>query len=131
MGSVSDGACQASPPLLPSTAYMANMLNQYTAFGTTAFTYNDNGNLTGDSTYTHGFDVQNRLIAVRQGGSNLVTYSYDPEGRRASRIVGGSTTRLPLRDGSRDRGICRIVLSHFGDQAAHHAGACPFAARMA
>ncbi|MGH7125006.1 MAG: hypothetical protein ACREFI_11585 [Stellaceae bacterium] len=38
-----------------SVSYSANSLNQYTAVGAAAPTYDGNGNLTGDGTFTYGY----------------------------------------------------------------------------
>ena len=54
-----------------------------------AFTYDANGNLTGDGTKTYEWDAANRLVAVVQG-SRRSEFAYDGLGRR---------TRLTERDG--------------------------------
>ena len=60
--------------------YQANGLNQYSAAGSTSFSYDANGNLTGDGARTYTYDVENRLV----GASGGVVLSYDPLGRLAS-----------------------------------------------
>jgi len=57
--------------------YSVNGLNQYTAAGGAAFTYDANGNLTADGVNTYVYDAENRLVS-RSGG---VALSYDPNGR--------------------------------------------------
>jgi RHS repeat-associated protein len=94
---VSDATWQAAtsnPALqLGSQVYVRNTVNQYVSVVGTAFSYDLNGNLTGDGQATYRYDPQNRLVGVTRG-STVVSYAYDPEGRRASRTVGGTTTRF-------------------------------------
>jgi RHS repeat-associated protein len=72
-----------------------NDLNQYGSVdlgsGWQNYTYDDNGNLTDDGTYTYGYDSENRLITVDDTGA-VATYSYDYQGRRISKTVGTATT---------------------------------------
>lgn len=77
-------------------SYSANGLNQYTAAGATSFSYDANGNLTGDGSNSYGYDVENRLTSVT-GGHNA-TLAYDPLGRLWQVTNGSSTTRY-LYDG--------------------------------
>jgi RHS repeat-associated protein len=66
---------------------------QLSETGTTkAFTYDANGNLTGDGTKTYEWDANNMLLDVKQGGSTLASFTYDGSGRRSSKIAGGVTT---------------------------------------
>jgi RHS repeat-associated protein len=71
--------------------HTANSLNQYTAIGAISPTYDANGNLTYDGTFTYGYDVENRLISA-SGAGNTVTYAYDAQGRRKKKTVNGTTT---------------------------------------
>ena len=61
-------------------AYATNGLNQYTSAGPASFTYDDNGNLTGDGTHTYQYDVENRLVQVSDG-AHVTQLHYDPLGR--------------------------------------------------
>ena len=70
-----------------------NSLNQYTTVDSASFTYDDNGNLTSDGAYTYSYDAENRLLAVKQSGTPVVSYDYDALGRRVSKMVGAATTR--------------------------------------
>jgi RHS repeat-associated protein len=83
-----------------SVSYSANSLNQYTAVGSATPTYDANGNLTFDGTFTYGYDAENRLISA-SGAGNTVSYAYDAMGRRKSKTVNGTTT-LYLSDGDRE-----------------------------
>jgi RHS repeat-associated protein len=67
--------------------YTVNGLNQYTSAGPASFTYDANGNLTGDGTWTYAYDVENRLVSAVGGGISA-TLRYDPLGRLS--FIGGS-----------------------------------------
>ena len=77
-------------------AYVVNGLNQYTSAGPAAFSYDANGNLTGDGGSAYLYDGENRL--VKASGASSATLTYDPLGRlfETSGVTG--TTRL-LYDG--------------------------------
>lgn len=60
--------------------YSVNPLNQYTAAGSTSFSYDANGNLTGDGTWTYTYDAENRLTNATSS-SVIANLSYDPLGR--------------------------------------------------
>lgn len=76
-------------------SYLVNGLNQYTNAGSAAFTYDANGNLTGDGVSLYTYDVENRLI-TRSGGLSL---AYDPNGRLWQTSGGASGTTRFLYDG--------------------------------
>jgi RHS repeat-associated protein len=96
---VSDNTWLSYPAGVRTTAYdntPANPLNQYTSIATTGEptitpTYDANGNLTSDGTYTLGYDVENRLVSA-SGAGNTASYQYDAQGRRKARTVNGTTT---------------------------------------
>ncbi len=67
-------------------------LNQYSAVGSVTPTYDGNGNLTYDGTFTYGYDAESRLVSVSQGGTTVASYAYDAQGRRKSKTVGSTTT---------------------------------------
>jgi hypothetical protein len=62
-----------------SRNYAVNGLNQYTSAGPATFTYDANGNLTGDGSSTYVYDIENRLISA--SGATTATLRYDPLGR--------------------------------------------------
>ena len=64
---------------------------QYTAIGSVTPTYDGNGNLTSDGTFTYGYDAESRPISA-SGAGNSATYAYDALGRRKSKTVNGTTT---------------------------------------
>lgn len=73
-------------------AYTVNGLNQYSTVGGQAHCYDANGNLTADGSYVYLYDVENRLVAMREQtntscaalaytGAVKVSLRYDPMGR--------------------------------------------------
>jgi len=79
-----------------------NAVNQYASFtpaGGSALTqsYETNGNLIGDGTWTYGYDPENRMVLADKSGSSN-SYAYDPTGRRQSKNAGGTVTNF-LWDG--------------------------------
>jgi YD repeat-containing protein len=81
-----------------TVSYTANNLDQYTAVGAVTSTYDGNGNLTYDGTFTYGYDAESRLTSVTQSGTTVATYAYDALGHRKSKTVGTATT-IYVRDG--------------------------------
>jgi len=79
------------PPAASTTSYTANDLNQYSAVGSVTPTYDANGDLTSDGTFTYGYDAENRLISASGTGLSAA-YAYDAQGRRKSKTVNGTTT---------------------------------------
>ena len=77
-----------------SRPYSVNGLNQYTAAGSASFTYDMNGNLTGDGTNSYLYDVENRLVGT--GGGRNAALRYDPLGRlyEVVNTATGATTRF-------------------------------------
>ncbi len=70
---------------------MANNLNQYTMVGSAMPSYDGNGNLISDGTFTYGYDAENRLVSA-SGAGLAASYAYDAQGRRKSKTVNGTTT---------------------------------------
>jgi YD repeat-containing protein len=87
-----DNGYWSYPTATASTvSYTANNLDQYSAVGSVTPTYDGNGNLTFDGTFTYGYDAENRLISA-SGAGNTAAYAYDAQGRRKSKTVNGTTT---------------------------------------
>jgi RHS repeat-associated protein len=82
------------PPAVSSAVYNAN--NQLTQWGSTAMTYDANGNTLSDGMNTYVWDARNRLASADGSGA---AFSYDPLGRRVSKTVLSSTTNF-LYDGA-------------------------------
>ncbi len=55
------------------------------------FSYDANGNIIGDGTFTYTYDSENRLTEVTNG-ADVITYGYDGDGRRISQTINGETT---------------------------------------
>ena len=88
----SDTSWWSVPGSVTSVNYSANNLNQYTAVGAVSPSYDSNGNLTSDGTFTYGYDAESRLTSISQGATSVATYAYDAQGRRKSKSSGGTTT---------------------------------------
>ncbi|HEY0760945.1 MAG TPA: RHS repeat-associated core domain-containing protein [Pyrinomonadaceae bacterium] len=84
------------PAAVTSTTY--NDANQATAFAGQTLTYDSNGNMTGDGTYTYTWNARNKLASI-SGTSFSASFTYDVFGRRTSKTVNGTTTSY-LYDGS-------------------------------
>lgn len=54
-------------------------------------TYDNNGNLTNDGTWTQAWNYRNEL--TQSSGGSTVTYAYDHTGQRVKLVSGGTTTR--------------------------------------
>jgi RHS repeat-associated protein len=76
----------AQPPNVRTNTYQLTV----TGAGTT-YTYDLNGNLTGDGTKTFEWDAEDRLTAVKQGATVLASFAYDGQGRRVHKTAGGVT----------------------------------------
>lgn len=83
------------PAAVSSATYNAD--NELTDWGSTALTYDDQGNLLTDGSTTFSWNPENELASV-SGGSQNATYTYAPSGQRQSETVGSTTTSF-LYDG--------------------------------
>ena len=86
-----------------TAAWTYNENNQLETADSISYTYDDNGNTTNQTdangstgspqARNYTYDTDNRLIEVRDAGSNLIAaYSYDPFGRRLSKDTGTQKT---------------------------------------
>ena len=75
----------------PSGNVRTNVYELTQAGATRSFTHDANGNLTSDGVKTYFWDAANRLVEVKQGTTTLAAFTYDGEGRRASKSAGGVT----------------------------------------
>ena len=80
-----------------------------------SFTYDANGNMTSDGTRTYEWDAENRLVAVKEGGSTVTSYTYGGNGLRVSKATSGGTTRYVLDGASaaEERASDGTVIQHF------------------
>jgi RHS repeat-associated protein len=78
-------------------SYTANSSNQYTTAGTMAPGYDGNGNLSGLSGASYGYDAQNRLVSATASGTTI-TFAYDARNRCVQRTTNGSALYLYYDD---------------------------------
>ncbi|HEY5941858.1 MAG TPA: RHS repeat-associated core domain-containing protein [Solirubrobacterales bacterium] len=83
------------PEPLKSTKY--NAANQLTEREGKALTYDADGNLTKDGSNEYTWNARGQLTKI--SGANTASFGYDPFGRRSSKTLGGTTTKL-LYDGA-------------------------------
>lgn len=86
-----DPAGNRSQVSSPPTTYLTNNLNQYTLVGSDSFSYDTNGNLTGDGHHSYTYDAESRLTAT--SGGHSVQYTYDAASRRIRKNVDGRITQ--------------------------------------
>ncbi len=82
------------PPALTAATY--DLGDRLLTWDGTSYTYDPNGNLTGDGTTSYTWNARNQLTVIAGGASG--GFTYDAVGRRTSRTVGGVTTNY-LYDG--------------------------------
>jgi len=73
--------------------YLANVLNQYTNITdgvTNSPTYDLDGNMTANGSWTYTWNGENRLVGA-SNGAVVVSFAYDYMGRRFQKISGGVT----------------------------------------
>jgi len=96
------GNISSSTPAGAYTYAGTNYANPHAAtqIGLSSQTYDNNGNLTSDGTFTYAWDYRNRLTLSGNGTASS-TYLYDHEGNRVKLTEGGTTTYYPNRYFSR------------------------------
>jgi RHS repeat-associated protein len=82
------------PAALTSATY--DNANQIATWAGGSFTYDSNGNLTGDGTRSYTWNARNELASL--SGPVNASFAYDAFGRRRNKTVGGTTTQF-LYDG--------------------------------
>jgi RHS repeat-associated protein len=80
------------PAALSSASYDGS--NQVLSFGNALPTYDQNGNLTNDGTYTFNWDARDHLASISTGAQTTATFQYDAFGRRVGKTVGGQSTQF-------------------------------------
>ena len=70
-----------------STSYASNCLNQYTEFS-----YDEDGNLLTDGTFSFTYDAANRLKTASTNGIVVLTNFYDAKSRRVKKVAAEATT---------------------------------------
>ena len=76
-----------------ATSYNINNLNQLTGVNSTAFSFDDRGNLIYDGSFYKTYDEDNRLIKDSSAPASVVTYVYDAIGRRIIKTINGDTLK--------------------------------------
>ena len=66
--------------------------NQLTGAAPKSYSYDANGNMVADGTFTFTYDGLNRLVKVEKSGATVATYGYDSNNRRIRKTVGATTT---------------------------------------
>ena len=84
------------PAAVSATSYNAG--NQLTQWNGPTLTYDLNGNLINDGTYTYVWNARNQLTQLMQGATVVADYQYDGFGRRRQKSINGVTTQF-LYDG--------------------------------
>jgi RHS repeat-associated protein len=79
-------------------SYTANALNEYSSVDSTAYSYNSNGCLTGDGTWTFGYDSENQLTSATDG-TTTVNFVYDPMHRQIQKAITGGDKPLFVYSG--------------------------------
>ncbi|MGZ4033153.1 MAG: RHS repeat domain-containing protein, partial [Tumebacillaceae bacterium] len=65
--------------------------NRLVSVGSRNYSYDPNGNVTGDGVYTYTYGDDNRLASVAQSGTTVASYTYDALGNRDTLTSGGVT----------------------------------------
>ncbi len=81
-----------------ATSYTANELNQYSAIAELLPAYDADGNLLTNGVWSYEWDAENRLSAVYQNGSCVVSNAYDAFSRRVLKVTPAETHTF-LSDG--------------------------------
>ncbi len=71
--------------------------NRLTSWNGTAITYAKNGTMLSDGSRTFTWDGRDRPVSI--SGGVTASFTYDALGRRAGKIISGTTTRRFLFDG--------------------------------
>lgn len=69
-----------------STSYTSNNVNQYTAVDAISPTYNDDGCITNDGTWTFSWNAENQLVKAEKSDTKL-EFTYDYQSRRVEKKV--------------------------------------------
>jgi RHS repeat-associated protein len=83
---------------IPASRSASYTNNRLTTFNGAVWTYDTQGNLTGDGTNTYVWDVRNRLTQIKQGATVTASFEYDALNRRTKKIIGAASTEY-LHDG--------------------------------
>jgi RHS repeat-associated protein len=85
--------------------------NRIASTNGTAFTYDDNGNLTSDASTTYDYDYEDRLTRVASPDNGTWEYLYDGAGRRVQSMHDSEVCRFLLDP----RGMTNVLAEYDGD----------------
>ena len=71
-----------------------DLANRLSSWNGEPVTSDDNGNLTGQDGLTYSYNARNQLASVSDSQSTLESFAYDGLGRRAEKVLSGSTTKF-------------------------------------
>lgn len=98
---VTDNTYMWHPAAATTATYAtANVVNEYPTVSAATYTYNGNGCLSSDGTWTYSYDTENHLTAASKTGTS-VSYLYDPVERQAQKTVGTIKSRYIYLDWQR------------------------------
>lgn len=90
---VSDSTYMWHPAAAGTVTYgTADNVNKYPTVGGVGYSYNGNKCLTGDGTWTFGYDTENHLLNASKTGTSA-SFVYDPLHRQSQKTVGSTKTR--------------------------------------
>ncbi|MDQ5933429.1 MAG: hypothetical protein QG574_727 [Cyanobacteriota bacterium erpe_2018_sw_21hr_WHONDRS-SW48-000092_B_bin.40] len=90
---VSDSTYMWHPAAAGTVTYgTADNVNKYPTVGGVSYSYNTNMCLTGDGTWTFGYDTENHLLTASKTGTSA-SFVYDPMHRQSQKTVGSTKTR--------------------------------------
>jgi RHS repeat-associated protein len=95
---ISRTGAASNPTGLPTAFTASYTNNRLTTFNGAAWTYDTQGNLTGDGANTYVWDIRNRLIQIKQGATVTASFEYDALNRRTKKIIAAAATEY-LHDG--------------------------------
>lgn len=81
-----------SLPTATTAAATVDLNNRLTSWNGQTYSYDADGNLTGNGTDTYVWNARNQLAQIKQGTSVIASFSYDPLGRRVDTNLNGATT---------------------------------------
>jgi len=89
---MSDGAYMFHPAMASVSYGTADAVNAYPTVGGNTYSYDGNMNISGDGTWTFGFNTQNQMVSASKAGTS-VSYVYDSVHRQTQKTVGSTKSR--------------------------------------
>lgn len=99
--SVTDGDFMWHPAAGGTISYgTASNNNTYPTVGGVSYSYDGNKNLSGDGTWSYGYDTENHLLTASKSGISA-SFVYDPTHRQVQKTVNSAKTRFVYSDWQR------------------------------